>query len=72
MTMANTTALSSEFQITIPKEVREAQNWKPGQEFAFIPKERGVLLVAVPTIEDLRGAAKGATITNYRDRKDRY
>ena len=29
-TMKNTTTLSSKFQITIPKEVREARNWKPG------------------------------------------
>ena len=37
-TMANTTTLSSKFQIAIPKEVREAQDWKSGQEFDFIPK----------------------------------
>ena len=70
--MKNTTTLSSEFQITIPKEVRESQNWKPGQEFAFIPKDGGYLLVPCPTIRDLRGIAKGATITNCRDRKNRY
>ena len=65
--------LSSEFQITIPKEVRESQNWKPDQEFAFIPKGGGYLLVPCPTIQDLRGIAKGATAsTNYRDRKNRY
>ena len=51
-TMKNATTLSSEFQITIPKEVRESQNWKPGQEFAFIPKDRGYLLVISPTIQD--------------------
>ena len=70
--MANTTTLSSRFQITIPKEVREAQNWKPGQKFAFIPKDGGYLLVPSPTIQDLRGIAKGANIDNYRDRNDRY
>ena len=70
--MKNTTTLSSKFQITILKEVREAQNWKAGQEFAFIPKGGGYLLVPCPTIQDLRGIAKGATITNYCDRKDRY
>ena len=59
-------------QFTIPKEVREAQNWKSGQEFAFIPKGAGVLLIPVPDDEDLFGIAKGATITNYRDRKDCY
>ena len=72
MTMANTTTLSSEFQITIPKEVREAQNWKPGQELALITKESGVLLVPVPDDEAMFGIAKGASIDNYRDRDDRY
>ena len=72
MTMTNTTTLSSEFQITIPKEVREAQNWKPGQEFAFIPKDGGYLLVAVPDDEYFFGIAKGTSSDNYRDRDDRY
>ena len=70
--MANTTTLSSRFQITIPKEVRTARNWKAGQKFAFFPQGYHLLLVPVPKVEDLRGIAKGATITNYRDRNDRY
>ena len=48
-TVGNSTTLSSEFQIIIPKEVREAQNWKSGQKFAFIPKGGGYLLVPPPT-----------------------
>ena len=70
--MKKTTTLSSKFQIAIPKDVREAQNWEPGQEFAFIPKDGGYLLVPVPDIEALRGIAKGASTDDYRDRKDRY
>ena len=70
--MSEIATLASEFQITMPKEVRESQNWKPGQEFAFIPKDGGYLLVPCPKIQDLRGRAKGATINNYRYRKDRY
>ena len=69
-TMKTWTTLSSKFQIAIPKDVREAQNWKPGQEFAFIPKGGGYLLVPCPTIQDLRCIAKGACTDNYRDRKD--
>ena len=30
-----------------------AQHWKAGQEFAFIPKGEGVLLVPIPKPEDL-------------------
>lgn len=70
--MSEIATLSSKYKISIPRAVRERHDWKPGQEFAFITKESGVLLVPVPTIEELRGAAMGATITNYRDRKDRY
>lgn len=70
--MTATATLSSKFQISIPKEVREAQSWRPGQEFVFIPKGSGVLVVPVPKIEDLAGIARGARNLEYRDRKDRY
>jgi len=64
--------LSSKFQISIPKAVREEQHWKAGQRFAFIPKGKGVLVIPVPTLEELSGIAKGANPDGYRDRKDRY
>jgi AbrB family looped-hinge helix DNA binding protein len=68
----NAVTLSSKFQISIPKEVRESQGWKPGQRLAFIPKGKGFELVPVPKLQDLRGIAKGADTTDYRDRYDRY
>ncbi len=71
--MSETTTLSTKFQISIPKKVREAQNWKAGQEFAFVPNGHGgVLLVAVPTLRQLKGIAEGANPENYRERNDRY
>jgi AbrB family looped-hinge helix DNA binding protein len=70
--MTNTTRLSSKFQISIPKSVRERQNWKAGQEFVFIPKGRGILVMPVPSLDELTGIAKGADPSNYRDRNDRY
>lgn len=70
--MPSTATLSSKFQISIPKAVRDAQHWKAGQEFAFIPNGSGVMLVPVPTLEELRGLAVGADTTGYRDRDDRY
>jgi AbrB family looped-hinge helix DNA binding protein len=69
--MASAT-LSSKFQISIPKEIRELQDWSSGQELVFIPKGKGVLLMPVPTLEELRGLTKGADPANYRDRKDRF
>ena len=70
--MNATTTLSSKFQISIPKVVRDEQQWQAGQEFVFIPKGKGVLVMPVPELKDLAGLAKGARTTGYRDRKDRF
>ena len=71
MQSKETARLSAKFQISIPKAVRAAQHWQAGQEFAFIPKGDGVLLVPVPKREELAGMARGADPTGYRDRADR-
>ena len=63
--------LSAKFQISIPKAVRTAQQWRVGQVFAFIPKGEGMLLVPVPQREDLTGLVKHAKVDDYRDRTDR-
>jgi len=70
--MVATATLSSKFQISIPKAVREQQQWQAGQEFVFIPKDVGVLVMPVPELEALRGIGKGACAEGYRDREDRY
>ncbi len=70
--MASVATLSSKFQISIPKDIREEQRWSAGQEFVFIPKGKGVLLMPVPELQQLAGIAKGAKREGYRDRKDRY
>jgi AbrB family looped-hinge helix DNA binding protein len=70
--MSVTATLSSKFQISIPKAVREEQHWQAGQEFVFIPKGKGVLIMPVPELQQLAGIAKGALKDRYRDRKDRY
>ena len=70
--MSDIATLSSENQISISKRICESRNWNPGQEFAFIPKGAGVLLVPVPDDKDFFGIAKGASTESYRDRNDRY
>lgn len=70
--MADTATLSSKFQISIPKAVRTLLGWKPGQEFVFIPKGAGVLLVPAPSKAELAGLARGANAADFRDRTDRY
>ncbi len=70
--MPATATLSSKYQISIPKAVREEQRWQAGQELMFIPKGQGVLVIPVPELSQLAGIAKGARKDGYRDRKDRY
>jgi len=70
--MAATATLSTKYQISIPKAVRDEQHWEAGQEFVFIPKGKGVLVMPVPELRELAGLAKGAKRGSYRDRKDRY
>jgi len=69
--MAATATLSSKFQISLPKAIREEQHWQAGQEFVFIPKGKGVMLMPVPALDQLAGIAKGANTEKVRDRKDR-
>ena len=70
--MTATATLSSKFQISIPKAVREEFHWEAGQEFVFIPKGTGILVIPVPELGQLAGMAKGADTGGYRDREDRY
>ena len=64
--------LSSKFNVSIPKAVRERLAWKPGQKIAFIARADGVLMMAIPEREDLAGIARGGNPKGYRDRSDRY
>jgi AbrB family looped-hinge helix DNA binding protein len=68
----NAVTLSSKFQISIPKEIREKKGWKPGQRLGFVPHGNDFILVPVPKLEDLLGIARGADTSDYRDRYDRY
>jgi len=71
MPAKDTAKLSAKYQISIPKAVRTARHWQAGQEFAFIPKGEGVMLMPIPNRKDLAGLARGAKPEDYRDRTDR-
>lgn len=70
--MTPTATLSSKYQISVPKAIRDDLHWEAGQEFVFIPKGKGVLLMPVPDLKQLAGIARGAKTDGYRDRQDRY
>ena len=70
--MSATATVSSKFQVSIPKEVRDRMALRPGQKVAFIAKIEGVLMVPVPEREDIAGMARGTNPEGYRDRNDRF
>ena len=70
--MNATASLSSKFQSSIPKAVRDELHWEAGQQLVFIPKGKGVLLMPLPAIDAFAGVARGANTQGYRDRQDRY
>jgi AbrB family looped-hinge helix DNA binding protein len=68
--MASVT-LSSKFQLSIPKAIREQMHLKAGQKFAIIPKGDTIVLAPIRPLDEMRGVLKGADITDYRDRTER-
>lgn len=70
--MSAASTISPKNQVTIPKALREKLGWRPGQKLALIEKGAGVLMIPVPSREDLVGLTRGASTDDYRDRNDRY
>lgn len=66
-----TATLSSKYQISIPKDIREAMHFQPGQQLAFLRVGKSLRLVRVRKMEDFIGMTKGADTDNYRDRNTR-
>jgi len=63
--------LSSKFQLSLPKALREAMQLRPGQQFELIPMGSVIQMVPKTSIKELRGIARGANPAQYRDRTDR-
>ena len=64
--------LSSKFQLSIPKAIRDELGLQAGQKFAVIAKGKVIELVPLLSMDEARGLLKGADSTDYRDRSDRY
>jgi AbrB family looped-hinge helix DNA binding protein len=65
------TTLSSKYQMSIPKGIREALQLQPGQRFSVIAKGSTIELVPIGDIAKARGKLKGADVRGYRDHQDR-
>jgi AbrB family looped-hinge helix DNA binding protein len=68
--MESLTTISSKFQIVIPRDVRKQFNLKPGQKIMFIPYQKSIRLVIVPSIKDALGIFKGMNTDNLREEED--
>jgi AbrB family looped-hinge helix DNA binding protein len=70
LAMAMTT-ISPKFQIVIPKEVREKLHLSPQQRLQVVEKGGVITLVPEVPLKSLKGALKGMSKTDLREKKDR-
>lgn len=66
-----TITLSSKFQFSLPKSVRESLHLEAGQRFLVMTKGEVVTLVPERDMDWARGKLKGVSVVNVRDRSDR-
>ena len=66
-----TTTISSKFQVVIPKEVREKLHLSPQQRLQVVEKGGVITLVPEVPLKSLKGALKGMSTTDIREKKDR-
>ena len=70
-----TTRLSSKGQVIIPKALRDAYSWQPGQEFVVVDTGDGVLLrekrpFAPATLEEVAGSLPASGPARTLDEMD--
>lgn len=66
-----TITISSKFQIVIPKDVREKLRLSPRQRLQVVEKGGVISLVPEVPTKSLKGALKGMSKADIREKKDR-
>ena len=67
----STATVSSNYRISLPEDLRVAMHLQPDQEFELIPVGAIIQLVPKTSIKQLRGIARGANPSQYRNQVDR-
>ncbi len=67
----NIVTISSKYQVTIPKAIREQFNIRPGQKMMFIPYKETLRVVIVPSVEDAQALLPGIDTDPQREKDDR-
>ncbi|MBA3754681.1 MAG: AbrB/MazE/SpoVT family DNA-binding domain-containing protein [Nitrospira sp.] len=65
------TTISPKFKIVIPKEVREKLRLSPQQRLHVVEKGGVITLVPAVPLKSLKGALKGMSKTDIREKKER-
>ncbi|GJL51223.1 MAG: hypothetical protein NPIRA01_24500 [Nitrospirales bacterium] len=65
-----TTTISPKFQIVIPKDVREKLHLCPQQRLQVVEKGGVITLVPEVPLKTLKGALRGMSKTDIREKKD--
>ena len=66
-----TTTISPKFQIVIPKEVRDKLHLIPRQRLQVVEKGGVITLVPEVPLKSLKGALKGMSMKDIREKLDR-
>ncbi len=69
--MMETVTLSRKYQLVLPRTVREQLRLQPGMKLIVLAKGRVIFLVPGRPMRAFRGAARGATYRDLREKKDR-
>ena len=64
--------LSSKYQISIPKEIRERCSLKSGQEFEVLAYNGRIQLIPIKPINKLAGFLKGKDPSFIREKTERF
>jgi AbrB family looped-hinge helix DNA binding protein len=65
------TIVSTKFRVVIPKGIREETGLRRGQALQVISKCGVISLVPERPISDLKGLARNARSTGFREKRDR-
>ena len=64
--------ISSKYQVTVPKSIREIPGFQSGSDVVWIAKGHSVKLVPVLEFEELRRIFKGIDTSDIREKVDRF